>query len=79
MFVYILQSLSHPEQRHIGPTDNIDRRFSEHNQGRSPHTAKFRPWTIKAYMWFEDDQKVREFERYLKGGSGRAFATRHFW
>ena len=28
--------------------------------------------------WFEDKSKAYEFERYLKSGSGRAFAKRHF-
>jgi hypothetical protein len=28
---------------------------------------------------FEDDQKALAFEKYLKSGSGRAFANRHFW
>jgi hypothetical protein len=27
---------------------------------------------------FADEQTARRFERYLKSGSGRAFAKRHF-
>jgi hypothetical protein len=28
---------------------------------------------------FEDDAKAEAFERYLKFGSGHAFAAKHFW
>lgn len=28
---------------------------------------------------FEDDAKADAFEKYLKHGSGHAFANRHFW
>jgi len=30
-------------------------------------------------MQFEDEQRAAEFERYLKSGSGRAFAGKYFW
>jgi hypothetical protein len=29
-------------------------------------------------MEFADERTARRFERYLKSGSGRAFAKRHF-
>jgi len=28
---------------------------------------------------FAEDQKADAFEKYLKSGSGHAFAKRHFW
>jgi hypothetical protein len=28
---------------------------------------------------FDDDGKAEAFERYLKSGSGHAFARRHLW
>jgi hypothetical protein len=42
------------------------------------HTAKFRPWIVKNYFAFRDREKAYAFEKYLKSGSGRAFARRHF-
>ena len=30
-------------------------------------------------IWFDEDSKAIAFERYLKAGSGHAFANRHFW
>jgi hypothetical protein len=30
------------------------------------------------FIAFPDEQRAIQFERYLKSGSGRAFAKRHF-
>jgi putative endonuclease len=77
--VYLLQSLQDPARRYVGSTDDLERRLAEHNAGASPHTAKHRPWEVVASVSFADDSKAEAFERYLKQGSGHAFARRHFW
>jgi hypothetical protein len=33
---------------------------------------------IENYIAFDDYKKAYAFERYLKSGSGRAFAKKHF-
>jgi putative endonuclease len=48
-----------------------------HNEGRSAHTSKYKPWKLVTYMAFSNESKALEFERYLKSGSGHAFAKRH--
>jgi len=78
-YVYLLRSISSPCQRYIGLTSDIDARLVAHNAGNSTHTAKYRPWEIVTSIRFEDDEKAAEFERYLKTGSGWAFANRHLW
>jgi putative endonuclease len=78
-YVYLLQSISHPDQRYIGITSDLKQRLEYHNAGRSPHTSKHRPWRQVLALRFEDDQRAIDFERYLKTGSGRAFANRHLW
>jgi predicted GIY-YIG superfamily endonuclease len=78
-YVYLLRSKSHPERTYIGMTENLRNRLKAHNGGHSPHTAKFRPWEIVVAIAFQDEHRARDFERYLKTGSGRAFAKRHFW
>jgi hypothetical protein len=60
-------------------TDDLDNRLKVHNQGGSPHTSKCRPWRRIASIRLEDDARAVEFERYLKTGSGCAFANRRFW
>jgi len=79
MYVYLLQSESHPRQRYIGLTEDLDRRLAEHNAGSSPHTSKWRPWKLVVCIRFEDKDKAAAFETYLKEGSGHAFARKHFW
>jgi putative endonuclease len=73
-YVYILQSLTHSERFYTGITDDLDARLSKHNSGAVTHTAKYRPWRIKTYVAFADGDRANAFEKYLKSGSGRAFA-----
>jgi len=77
-YVYLLQSQSQPKQLYVGSTRDLPQRFKEHNEGRSPHTAKFRPWTLIAYFAFAQERTAIAFEKYLKSDSGRAFVRRHF-
>jgi len=78
-YVYLLQSLSTPNQRYVGITKDLDARLQTHNAGESPHTSKYRPWKFVLHLCFQDEQRAVEFERYLKFGSGHAFAKNHFW
>ena len=51
---------------------------ARHNSGQVSHTAKYGPWRVKTYVGFGDEEQAIAFEKYLKSGSGRAFAKRHF-
>ena len=77
-YVYLLESLAKPGKRYTGITSDLSGRPKEHNAGKSPHTAKFKPWKIVVAIRFTDDHKAKAFEKYLKSGSGHAFAKRHF-
>lgn len=77
-YVYLLESLKVSGQRYVGTTSDLNKRLKEHNSGKSAHTNKFKPWKIVVAVRFEDDHKADNFERYLKSGSGYAFANRHF-
>lgn len=72
-YVYILRSISFPDQIYVGCTQNLKQRFSNHNAGTTPHTAKYIPWECKMYLAFKDKNKAIDFEKYLKSHSGRAF------
>jgi predicted GIY-YIG superfamily endonuclease len=76
-YTYILESLVDPAQHYIGHTEDLRQRLDEHNRGKCPHTAKRMPWRVKLYLAFETLNLARDFERYLKSGSGHAFAHRH--
>lgn len=73
-YVYILESLNIPGRFYSGFTEDLKRRIAKHNNGDVPHTSKFRPWRLKTAVAFTE--RALEFERYLKTGSGRAFAKK---
>lgn len=75
-YIYFIRSTSHPNQTYIGHTQNVTARLARHNRGTTPHTAKFTPWKLVAHIGFEDKQGAVEFERYMKSGSGHAFAKK---
>ena len=77
-YVYILKSISHPEQSYVGITKDLQARLKTHNEGGSPHTSKYKPWEIKISITFTDKAKAFAFEKYLKSHSGRAFTSKHF-
>ena len=76
--VYVLRSLSDPDRHYVGLTSDVYGRLQWHNEGLSTHTAGNRPWQLLVFVHFDDALTAARFERYLKSGSGRAFATRHF-
>ena len=78
-YVYLLRSESVPEQRYIGLTDDLQARLTSYNSGANPHTAKYRPWRLVTYVALDSREKAAAIERYLKHGSGHAFANRHLW
>lgn len=77
-YVYMLNSIPHPDRYYTGSTTDLKRRLAEHNAGESIHTRKFMPWTLVGYIALADEDKANKFEAYLKTASGRAFAKKHF-
>ena len=61
------------------PDEGLKQRLADHNAGKSPHTSKYTPWRLVTYVAFSDIEKARAFERYLKSGSGHAFAKKRLW
>jgi len=78
-YVYLLESIQFHGKKYVGITSNLESRLQAHNAGQSPHTAPFRPWKIVVSIKFEDDARAAEFEKYLKSGSGNAFAHKRLW
>ena len=74
-YVYILRSLE-GDHFYCGSTDDLRSRLKSHNAGQVPHTRKFKPWKLKTYLAFSDEQRAIDFEKYLKSPSGRAFAKK---
>ena len=78
-FVYFLRSLQNSSKTYIGYTTNLRQRIERHNSGGSIHTKNDRPWKLVTYIAFDDEQKAKSFEKYVKVGSGNAYAKKRFW
>jgi len=72
-FAYILQSIKYTDRYYYGSTKDIHKRLEQHNKGESYHTSKYCPWKLIFYAVFETKKLAKDFEKYLKTASGRAF------
>ncbi len=77
-YVYLIQSINFPREHYVGFSEDLKTRIKDHNSGKSTHTNKFRPWKLIVYFAFKDILTAKDFENYLKTGSGRAFLKKHF-
>lgn len=78
-YVYMLSDVATRTHHYVGMTEDIENRLAKHNAGQVPYTSKFAPWTIDAAIAVRDKTTAAQLERYLKSGSGRAFANKHLF
>lgn len=76
-FVYILRNDDNPPRFYTGLTSDPAHRLSVHNQQNGHHTSGGGPWHLDVLIEFADEDRAVRLERYLKSGSGCAFASRH--
>ena len=69
-YVYLLKSKK-DHGLYIGYTNNLKRRFEEHNQGMSLSTKNRIPLKLIFYEAFSNSTDARNREKYLKSGYGR--------
>ena len=72
----MLSSKSH--KFYFGSTNNLKLRFKLHNEGKVKSTKPHIPWKLVWYCAFQTEKEARNFELYLKSGSGKAFAYKRF-
>lgn len=72
--VYILKCAD--QSTYTGCTSNIEQRLERHSKGQVHYTSSRLPVQLITYINFSDKYKAFEFEKYLKSGSGRAFAKK---
>ena len=77
-FVYVLRNADRDPHFYVGLTSDMNARLADHNAGRCSHTVSRRPWQRHVLIEFSDEERAIRLESYLKSGSGRAFAKRHF-
>ena len=76
LFVYVLKNSETPPRYYTGVTSAVATRLAAHD-ALCRHTSKYRPWSVDEVIEFNDERRAVAFERYLKSGSGIAFANRH--
>lgn len=74
-YVYILESIS-ASKLYIGVTNNLRKRFYEHNNGLSRSTAPGRPYILKRVERFENIKEAYSRERFLKSRKNRRLLER---
>ena len=72
-YTYVLRS-SRSHIFYYGSTSDLKKGFKEQNSGLSKSTKPHSPWKLVFYAAFETFKQAKDFERYLKSGSGKAFA-----
>jgi len=76
-YVYILKC--EYDKIYTGCTNNLTERIKRHNLGQVEATKRLLPVSLITYIVFDNKYRAFNFERYLKKGSGRAFAKRHLY
>lgn len=74
-YVYILQSRK-DKSYYTGFTENLKQRLKEHNYGTADYSKSKTPFELIWFCTFKDKKKAPDFEKYLKQGSGFAFAKK---
>jgi len=69
-YVYVLYSTT-LKKRYVGLTNDLRRRFAEHNRGDSNFTNRGKPWKILYYEAFVNKKDAEREEIFLKMGKGR--------
>jgi putative endonuclease len=70
-YVYILESLKN-RRLYIGYTNDLKRRFEEHNQGRGGvYTKKNGGWRLIFYEAYLEKKDATKAEKFFKTGYGR--------
>jgi putative endonuclease len=77
-YVYLIKSIKSPDKVYVGYTINLKQRLETHNSGGSTYTKKDRPWELIACTAFKYMDCAKQFEKYLKSQSGRAFVAKRF-
>ena len=58
---------------YVGLTNDIERRFTEHQNGTNKTTKPYRPYKLIYTEEFDTRIEAREKEKYLKSGVGKEF------
>ncbi len=80
-YVYVIQSMK-DKKLYIGYTNDLRRRFEEHNKGKVNITKNRKPFKLIYYEAFVEQQDATQREKFFKTGWGRRHlkqTLKHFW
>jgi putative endonuclease len=60
-YVYLIRSISFPDQVYVGITEDLKKRLETHNSGGSVYTAKYKLWELIVYMGFKKRSQSKAF------------------
>jgi predicted GIY-YIG superfamily endonuclease len=61
---------------YVGSTNDLKRRFAQHQAGQVKSTRQYQPSRLESYVAVETEAHARELEAYFKSGSGKAVALK---
>jgi putative endonuclease len=71
VYVYAIRSI-HRNYTYVGQSENIIRRFHEHNNGEEKITKPYAPYILILSLECIDRKEARKWEKFYKTGRGRA-------
>ena len=71
-YVYVINSLKSCYW-YTGSTNDLRKRFKQHNTGKSTYTKSRGPWKLIYYEASLNEQDARSRELYLKSGMGKRY------
>lgn len=74
-YIYVIKSLK-DKKLYVGHTDNLKRRFNEHNTGQVKSTNLRKPFKLLYYEACNLLEDALKREKALKTGFGRAYLKR---
>jgi putative endonuclease len=72
IYVYAIKSVDR-NYIYVGMTDNVDRRFMQHQNGYEKTTKPYCPFILIYTEAFESRDSARKKEKYLKTAAGKRF------
>ena len=74
-YVYVLQGLKN-KGLYVGYTNDLRKRFKEHNRGLNFSTRPYIPWQLIHYEAYLNRDDARRREKYLKTSQGSRLLKR---
>ena len=75
--VYVISSLN-KNYIYVGLTNNFNRRFNQHQNGKERTTAPYKPFKVIFCEDYSTRESARIREKYLKSGVGKEWIKNNF-